>query len=67
MEVHFVHKHPTLDKLAVVSVQFDVGDGGNQKNEFIDALHAEYKNITNLTIPSMKLLGGLNYEKLYYY
>eukprot|EP00347_Sterkiella_histriomuscorum_P023482 403334480 len=67
LEIHFVHNQPGSSQLAVVSVSFDVEDGGNKSNDFIDALHVDYKNQSALTIPTMKLLGKLNYHNLYHY
>ncbi|CDW72963.1 UNKNOWN [Stylonychia lemnae] len=67
LEIHFVHKHFTEGGLAVISVQFDVEDGGNQDNDFITALRLNQKNLTGLNIPAMKLFEQLDKSKLYHY
>eukprot|EP00347_Sterkiella_histriomuscorum_P001009 403373689 len=67
LEIHFVHKHFSDNKLAVLSVQFDVEDGGDRDNEFITALKLDSKNMTALTIPTMNLINRLKKNNLYYY
>lgn len=62
-----MHNQPNTTNLAVVSVLFDVEAGGNTTNDFITALHVDYKNQSSLTIPSMQLLGKLNTHDLFYY
>ncbi|CDW72625.1 UNKNOWN [Stylonychia lemnae] len=67
LEIHFVHKHQTRDRLAVLSVPFDVEKGGNQANDFISSLKIGEKNVQNVTIPTMNLVKKLNKNKIFHY
>lgn len=67
LEVHFVHKSYTENKLAVLAVFFDTKAGGDKTNEFIASLQLDKSNIVVPEIPAMKLIRGLDTNKLYHY
>lgn len=51
LELHIVHKSYNDDSLAVVAIYFDLDEGGDRTNPFLDALKLDQHNPTNLTIP----------------
>ena len=67
LELHLVHPDYEGHKLAVVAVYFDVIEGGNKTNSFIDALDLESNNATVPLIPLQKLYHMLNTEIIYHY
>lgn len=44
LELHLVHRNFMDNSLAVIGVFFDVEEGGNHHNEFIESLQLEEHN-----------------------
>jgi len=68
VEIHFVHKHTSLNKLVALGIFFDVSAGGDKENDFIASLKVGQANNTLLSaIPAMNLFKQLNMNNLYHY
>ncbi|CDW77350.1 UNKNOWN [Stylonychia lemnae] len=68
VEVHFVHKHTTENRLVAFSVLFDTKAGGDKENEFIKSMSVGAQNQSVIsTLPAMNLFKKLDMNQLYHY
>ena len=56
LELHLVHRLFNTSTLAVIGLYFDVKEGGNRENEFIETWKLEEHNPTVSLIPLYELL-----------
>ena len=67
LEIHLVHQNYEGHELAVTAIYFDIAEGGNKTNSFIDALDIEINNATVPLIPLQKLYSMVDTEIMYHY
>ena len=70
LELHIVHQIYGSTDLAVLGIFFDVEDGGNHTNEFIEEIGPEYHNF-NITaahpVKLMELIEELHKTQVWHY
>lgn len=67
VELQLIHQDYTGSTYAIVSIFFDVVDGGNNVNSFIDSLNLAVANSTVPLIPMQKLYHMVDSKKIYHY
>eukprot|EP00347_Sterkiella_histriomuscorum_P010097 403338689 len=63
LELHLVHRQFNSSSLAVVALYFDMEEGGNQHNEFIESLKLEEHNPQVPLIPLYDLLKEIQEDE----